>query len=545
MTMTVAQWIAALMPVLSVAVLLVVLRMPAARAMPLALVVTIVLAIAAWGVPALQISASVVEGLIIAGSVVLIVLGALAFLGVMRASGGLALIRLDFLRISPDSRVQMLFVGWLLVNFIEGAAGFGTPATVAAPLLIALGFPAMAAVCLALMADVSAVTFGAVGTPIIVGLTQGTGRDWTDPQDAQAMTDVALQAAAIDVLAGMTIPVLMLWFLTHVFAQEKGRRAFVEMIPLAIVAALSFSIPAYLWTLLLGVEFGGILGAATGMAILFVIVRIGFLVPRAQWSVTAGYLDPAELERQFEQTATEVEQAHLSTARVWAPYVLLTALLLVTRVVEEVKATLNSWTLSWENIFGTDISAGFEPLYSPGVIFLVVAAFTAWLHKLRRPQLQHAAALTRTAVIGSAIVLVAAVPIVRVFLNSGVNSEGLLSMPIELANAAADSVGGAWPLAAPWVGALGSFVSGSATFSHLMFGALQESVSGSVGVSPEVVLAQQVGGANAGNMVCVTNVVTVGAVGGLLGSEGAIIRVTVIPMAAYTLVFAVAGWVLA
>ena len=145
----------------------------------------------------------------------------------------------------------------------------------------------------------------------------------------------------------------------------------------------------------------------------------------------------------------------------------------------------------------------------------------------------------------AALVLMAAVPIVRVFLNSGVNSNGLESMPLELANAAAESVGDNWPLAAPLVGALGSFVSGSATFSHLMFGALQESVADSVGVSPEVVLAQQVGGANAGNMVCVTNVVTVAAVGGLLGAEGAIIRVTVIPMAAYSAVFIAAGMFLA
>ncbi len=543
--MTIGQWIAALMPVLSVAILLVVLRMPASRAMPIALVITILLAMLAWGVPALQISASVIEGLIIAGSVVLIVAGALAFLGVMRASGGLALIRLDVLRVTPDSRIQMLFVGWLLVCFIEGAAGFGTPATVAAPLLIALGFPAMAAVCLALVADVSAVTFGAVGTPIIVGLTQGTGREWTNPVDAQAMTDVAIQTAAIDVVAGMTIPLLMLWFLTNVFATEKGRRPFVEMIPLTVVAALSFSVPAYLWTRFLGVEFGGILGAATGMAILFTVVKLGVLVPKSPWSVTAGYIDPAELEAMVEQTAAEAEAAHLSTARVWAPYVLLTVLLLVTRVVEVVTATLNSWTLSWENILGTDISAGFEPLYSPGAIFLIVAAFTAWLHHLTGPKLREAARSTQKAVIGSALVLVAAVPIVRVFLNSGVNSSGLQSMPLELAGAAAASIGAGWPLAAPWVGALGSFVSGSATFSHLMFGALQESVADTVGVSPGVVLAEQVGGANAGNMVCVTNVVTVAAVGGMLGAEGAIIRVTVIPMAVYTAIFAAIGMFLA
>jgi lactate permease len=543
--MTVAQWIAALMPVLSVAILLVVLRMPASRAMPIALVITILLAMVAWGVPAVQISASVIEGLIIAGSVVLIVLGALAFLGVMRASGSLALIRLDVLKVTPDSRIQMLFVGWLLVCFIEGAAGFGTPATVAAPLLIALGFPAMAAVCLALMADVSAVTFGAVGTPIIVGLTQGTGREWTNPAQAREMTDVALQAAAIDVVAGLAIPLLMLWFLTNVFAEEKGRRPFVEMIPLTMVAALSFSIPAYLWTRFLGVEFGGILGGATGMVILFVVVKLGILVPRAGWSVTVGYIDPAELEAMVEQTAAEAEAAHLSTARVWAPYALLTALLLVSRVVEEVKHTLNSWTLSLEGIRGTDISAGFEPLYSPGVIFLLVAAFTAWLHHLTGPQVRQAVRTTRKAVLGSALVLMASVPIVRVFLNSGVNSSGLQSMPLELAGAAAASIGAGWPLAAPWVGALGSFVSGSATFSHLMFGALQESVAGSVGVSPGVVLAEQVGGANAGNMVCVTNVVTVAAVGGLLGAEGSIIRVTVIPMAVYTAIFAGIGMFLA
>lgn len=543
--MTLLQWITALMPVLSVAILLVALRMPASRAMPLALVITIVLAMAVWGVSGVQIAASVIEGLIIAGSVVLIVAGALSFLGVMRASGSLALIRLDFMRISPDSRIQMLFVGWLLVCFIEGAAGFGTPATVAAPLLIALGFPAMGALCLALVADVSAVTYGAVGTPIIVGMAQGTGRDWSDPADAEYLTSVALQAQAIDIVAGISITLIMMFLLTNVFAEEKGRRPFVEMIPLTILAALSFSIPAYLWTSFLGVEFGGILGAASGMAILFVAVRLRFLVPKSAWSVTAGYIDPGELEEMITSTRAEAEQAHLSTVRVWAPYVLLTVLLLVTRVIELVTVTLKGWTLSWHDILGTGISAGFEPLYSPGIIFLLVAAATVWIQRVPREKLRPAGRAVGRAVAGSAVVLAAAVPIVRVFLNSGVNSTGLAAMPLELAEAAEAAVGDAWPLAAPFVGALGSFVSGSATFSHLMFASLQESVATSVGVDPTVVLAQQVGGANAGNMVCVANVVTVAAVVGALGREGEVIKVTVIPMAVYSVLFAAIGMALA
>lgn len=544
--MTPLQWLCALMPVLSVAVLLMVLRMPAGRAMPLALVVTIALTMTVWGVSAQYIAASVVEGLVIAASVVLIVLGALAFLGVMRASGGLSLVRLQFLRLTPDSRIQMLFIGWLLVCFIEGAAGFGTPATVAAPLLIALGFPALAAICLALMADVSAVTFGAVGTPIIVGIGEGTGRDFADPQDAEFLTGVALQTAAMDILAGMTIPVLMAGFLTMVFAEHRSKRAFVEILPLAVVSALLYSVPAYLWTSLLGLEFGGILGGATGLAGLFLIVKLNVraLLPRAAWSVSLGYIDPGELEDLVTQTEAEAERAHLSTLQVWAPYLLLTVLLLVTRMIDLVKTGLTSWTAGIDDILGTGITSGFQPLYSPGVVFLIVAAATIWIQRVPRDQLAPTVKSTGHAVLGSAIVLAAAVPIVRVFLNSGVNTAGLASMPLELAEAAADGVGTAWPLAAPWVGALGSFVSGSATFSHLMFASLQESVATSVGADPTVVLAQQVGGANAGNMICVANVVPVAAICGLLGREGDVIRVTVIPAVVYTTLFAVMGWML-
>ncbi len=543
--MSVLQWITALMPVLSVAVLLVALRMPASRAMPMALVITIVLTMGVWGVSGKYIAASIIEGLLIALSVALIVLGALAFLNVMRASGGLSLIRLEFLKITPDNRIQMLFVGWLLVCFIEGAAGFGTPATVAAPLLIALGFPALAAICLALIADVSAVTFGAVGTPIIVGVAEGTGRSFSDPADAEFLTSVALKAAGIDIVAGMTIPVFMMFLLTNVFAAERSRRAFFEMIPLSIAAALSYSIPAYLWTSTLGVEFGGILGGASGLVILFLIVRFRIFVPRAAWSVKVGYIDYRELEEMVEQTEAEAQEAHLTPLQVWAPYLLLTVLLLGTRIFDGVKELLNSWTIGFSSILGTEIATGFAPLYSPGVIFLIVAAFTVWLHRVPRRKLVPAARATGTAVAGSALVLAAAVPIVRVFLNSGVNSTGLESMPLALAEAASDAVGSYWPLAAPWVGALGSFVSGSATFSHLMFASLQESVATSVGADPTVVLGQQVGGANAGNMVCVANVVTVAAVVGLLGREGEVIRVTVLPMALYTAIFAVAGILLA
>ena len=168
--MTLGQWLTALMPLLSVFCLLVLLRLPARQAMPLSLVVTAILALVVWQMPALQLAGAVAEGLVIAATVLWIVFGALLLLNVLTETGAMDSIKAGFSAISPDRRVQLLLIGWLFVAFLEGAAGFGTPAAIAAPLLVALGFPPVAAVVLALIADSSAVSFGAIGTPVLVGL---------------------------------------------------------------------------------------------------------------------------------------------------------------------------------------------------------------------------------------------------------------------------------------------------------------------------------------------------------------------------------------
>jgi lactate permease len=530
------QWLTALMPVLSVAVLLVALRMPASRAMPLALLVTIVLTLVVWQVPGVVVGGAVVEGLIIASSVVWIVLGAIALLYTMQASGGVDAIRSEFQVLSADSRVQALLVGYLFVCFIEGAAGFGTPAPVAAPLLIALGFPALPAVALTLIADVSAVTFGAVGTPILVGIAQGIGLDPTIPADYEALREITLTNVTMDMGIGIVLPLAMMWLVTTKFAAHKSRKAFTEVVPLAVVAALSYSIPAWLATRFIGIEFGGIIGGLTGMIVMVVLIKTGVLVPKRTWTLSGGYQDAL--------VAAEPDHGW-PLWKVWGPYLLLTVLLLVSRLVTPVQDALQGWDLGLADILGTGLSSTYQPLYSPGFTFLIVVAVTAVVQGVTRAQARQTARRVWVSVAGTALVLAAAVPLVRVFLNSGDNAAGLLSMPLELADAASGALGTAWPLAAPFIGALGSFVSGSATFSHLMFAELQLDVATSTGLAPDVVLAQQIGGANAGNMVCVANVVAVAGVTGLLGQEGAIIRQTALVMAIYTGLFALAGFALA
>jgi len=132
----------AVTPILLAAVLLVGFRMPARVAMPVVYLTTVVLAFFGWQLTAVDILASSIQGLFITFDILLIIFGAILLLNVLTYSGAVETIRNGFTSISPDRRVQVVIICWLFGSFIEGAAGFGTPAAIVAPLLVALGFPA-------------------------------------------------------------------------------------------------------------------------------------------------------------------------------------------------------------------------------------------------------------------------------------------------------------------------------------------------------------------------------------------------------------------
>ena len=230
--------------------------------------------------------------------------------------------------------------------------------------------------------------------------------------------------------------------------------------------------------------------------------------------------------------------------KAWLPYVAVAVLLVLTRVnVLPFKAWLTAVEVKWENILGTNLSTAFEPLYLPGTVFVIAVLLTVFYHRMSKEAVKKTLQVSASSMVGTIIALLTAVPMVRIFINSGVNGAGLLSMPMELANLVAEGVGGAWPLVAPIIGALGSFISGSATFSNMMFSLFQFSVADQIGASGQQVVALQVIGSNAGNMICVVNVVAAASVVGLVGKEGAIIRITLLPMLFYVAMAGVIGFI--
>jgi lactate permease len=546
--------IIALTPIIAVLVFLVLLRMPAMKAMPISLIVTGAIAFFFWRVPVTQLAAASIEGVLIGLSILYIVFGAILLLNTLQASGAIDTIRNSFLGISNDRRVQVILIAWLFGAFIEGAAGFGTPAAIAAPLLVALGFPPLAAVVLALVADSSPVSFGAVGTPVIVGVQQGL-QEGADLAPVAAvylqginMTDflrmLASQVMQIDVIVGTFMPLILVLMLTRFFGERRSWREGLVMWKFAIFAGLSFTVPALLVATFIGPEFPAIIGGLSGLVfVLFALKRRWFL-PAETWD----FGDEATWNKEWLGSISvekSKKQVTMALALAWLPYILLGIVLVLTRLdVLPLKSWLLSFIIGWENILGSEISANFQPLYLPGTVFLFVVALTYFLHRMKFSSFKVAFGVSVRALIGTSITLFTAVPMVRIFINSGVNGAGLDSMPVELAYQASAYLGDGWPLVAPFIGALGSFISGSATFSNMMFSLFQFNVADQTGLNPMLILGLQVLGANAGNMICVVNVVAAASVVGLVGKEGVIIRMTMLPMLYYAGISGVIGFIL-
>ena len=546
--------ILSLLPIATVAVFLVGLRWPASRAMPLSYLVAVVLALSVWQVPAIQIAAATVNGLVVAATLLYIIFGAILLLNTLQQSGALRTIRLGFTGITPDRRVQVIIIAWLFGSFIEGSAGFGTPAAVAVPLLVGLGFPGMAAVMSGMIIQSTPVTFGAAGTPIIVGVSTGlladpaiatfatqAGYDWTG-----FLAMIGLKVALLHTIAGTLVPLILVAFLTRFFGKSRSFLDGLQVWKFALFAAVSMTIPYLIVAYLLGPEFPALLGSLVGLAIVVPAARRGFLMPPPDeaWEFDRKENWDPSWTGSIEVKDISHRSGQMGMLKAWSPYILVAVLLVLTRLVVPLRDWLQAWTISLPNIFGTEVSASVQPLFLPGTVFIVSSLATYFFHELdaRSYRTSWSGSLRITA--AASVALVFTVPMVQVFINSDGEAAGYERMPIALADGVATLVGGAWPLFAPFIGGIGAAVAGSNTVSNMMFSLFQFQVGQRISVDPTWIVALQAIGGAAGNMICVHNVVAASAVVGLLGREGAVIRITLLPFVYYALLSGSIGYVI-
>ncbi len=546
---TAIQALLAATPIIVAAVLLVGLHWPARRAMPVVYLTAAGIALFFWEMSFNRVLASTIQGMVITAAVLWIIFGAIMLLNTLQNSGAISTIRAGFTDISPDRRVQALILAWLFGCFIEGASGFGTPAAIAAPLLVAIGFPALGAVMIGMMIQSTPVSFGAVGTPILIGVTNGLDFVALSQQLVQqgSSWEIFLQLITSEVAVGHAIvgtlmPLIMVIMLTRFFGRNKSWKEGLAMTPFALFTGFAFTLPYALTGVFLGPEFPSLVGALVGMAIVVPAAKKGFLLPKTTWDFARQEEWPKVWFGTITPKPPRADERKISLSMAWLPYLLVAIILVASRVSADFKTLLLSFSFGLKDILGeAGVSASIEPLYLPGGILLFVCLMTLFLHRMKLSELASAAGDAGKTLIGAGFVLVFTIPMVRILINSGVNGADLVSMPVAMASFVAETFGSVYPLFAPTVGALGAFIAGSNTVSNMMLSQFQFEVANALTVSGAIMVALQAIGAAAGNMIAIHNVVAASATVGLLGQEGRTLRITIIPTMYYILATGILG----
>jgi lactate permease len=451
-----------------------------------------------WRVFPDYIFGSLIKGSLVAMDIFFIIFGAIFFLEIMRETKIIENIGFHLESISKDIRIQVIFLAWFFENFLEGTAGFGTPSTVVAPLLIGLGISPINAVIIALLGNSSSVVFGAAGTPIRVGLGN------------LATASLPLTAALIN-LVGIIVPVFILWFLT--VKRQNGKKLFWEALPFALWAGVAFAVPSVL-TVFLGQEFPSILGAVIGFGLVLLTTKLKIFVPK-------------NVEYQSVEKANETR---LPIIKVLFPYTLLIILLIAG------KFLIGQAGIPLPLMIKHTIA-----YFNPGFAFILAGVLTIGIFRIGTKILASSSKLALKRSIEPFLVIAFMSAIAQIMVNSAHNYSLQPSMidfmAIHVKNALL-------PLWAPLVGAFGSFLTGSSTVSNLMFGNFLALSARELGLAVEKILALALVGGAAGNMIALADIMAAEAVVGLRNEEGKVLRGVIIPCLIYIILVGLIGLVI-
>jgi lactate permease len=475
------------------------------------------------------VNATVVNGALSALTPISIIWGAILLSKTMRRSGAERTIGEWLRHVSPNPVAQLMIVGWAFSFMIEGSSGFGTPAAIAAPLLVGLGFDAVLVAILTLVMNSVPVTFGAVGTPMWFGFSQAQ----LSPSE---ILSVSWKSTVVNSVAALIVPIIALRFVVG-WSQIRQNLLYIYL------SILSCVLPSLILSRF-NYEFPSLIGGAVGLCLsAFMAKRQMGLASCASEEVEAG---PSE---------------HGKQARAFAPYLILIAILVVTRVRflpirEWLQAEYPRLTLDWgsigrfsvsialvfklDSIFGTSSDWSYSSLFVPALIpFVVVVLLAMPLLKIDLPTLKKVAADTTKRLSGPSLTLVGALIMVQLMTLGGDKAQTMI-----IGRKFAAVMGRSWPFFAPILGALGAFFSGSATVSNLTFAGIQDSIAQTLGIDRTSLLALQSVGAAMGTIASITNIVAVCSILGLINQEGFILKRLGIPLAVYGLVAGVSGWMI-
>jgi lactate permease len=455
-----------------------------------------VLAIVFWGFPLNRFWGATLEGVAFAlWPILLVILAAIFTFKLAELTGALSVIRNQLTGITTDRRIQVLILAWGFGGFLEAVAGYGTAVAIPASILAMLGLHPVFAAVLSLIANTVPTAFGAVGIPVST-LAALTGLD-----PGRLSLAVGIQLTPFIVAIPFVLVVLT----------GGGLKALKGVFGVTLVSGLGFAIPQLVAAAFLGPELPALLGS------------IGAL------GATIGYTLLFHREDTSQPRITA-----LQTLGAWLPYILIFVFVLAASpLVPPIHRTLGA-VHSSITFFQTGRPVDFKWISTPGVLILAAAITGALAQGARPGAMIRTLGRTARNLLPAAITVLSILALAKVLDYSG--------MIATLAAVLVSGAKGTYPLFAPLLGALGTFVTGSDTSSNILFGRLQVEVATQIGESPTWLAAANTTGATAGKMISPQSIAIATGATGLIGEEGRILRQTLGFCLVYVLVLGLGVW---
>jgi lactate permease len=483
------NFLLALIPILLILVLMLGLRWGAVKASIAGYLAALLVAVLAFGSGFELLAYAHLKALLATLDVLLIIWAAFLFYRVTDEAGAVSVLGEALPHLTADRGMQALIIGWGFASFLQGVGGFGVPVAVVAPILVGLGFPAMSAIIVPSIGSGWAVTFGSLGSSF-QALMSTTGL---------SSTELALPAAIFLGVAAVFTGLMVL----HI---TEGWRGVLRLAPAAIVLGAvmggiqlvvatqgPWNTAAFIGSMAgLAVSFGlarlyrgadrhngsldarGLVIALTGYAILVIITLLVQMVPAIK-----GLLGGMVIKAQIPQLTTSL--GYVTEAASTKPISLLNhagAVLLY--------ASILAYLVYW--------AAG---RYKMGSVRRIV---TGTVKRVKSPSIS--------------ILLMVSMAVVM----------EISGMTETLAEGLAQVAGMLFPLIAPWIGALGAFMTGSNTNSNVVFALLQLRTAELLGLTAAIILAGQTAGAGLASVVAPAKIVVGTSTADLAGKEGEVMR---------------------
>ena len=487
-----ALFLIALSPILWLVVALSILHMPGHKACFLALVISVAAGMALYDMTALHAFQAFLEGVALAcWPILLVIIAAIFTYNLSLHTKGMDIIKKMLTSVSSDRRVLILLIGWGFGGFLEGMAGFGTAIAIPAGMLAGIGIHPIMAALVCLIANSVPTAYGSIGIPLVT-LGSVTGIDPTT-----LATYTCLQLAPLTLLCP---------FLMTLVAGNGSFHALKGMTVLCFAAAFGFLLPELAVAAFMGPELAVVAGAIGAMA---AIVACAKAFPLND----PDYAMPAH-EDEEAVTAREGLKA-------WLPFILIFVFLLATsKLIPALHDPLNlikSSVLIYDGEGGTPYT--FTWIATPGVLILL-AAFIGG--SVQGADLSEMLSVLKRTIVNLRFTILTIITVIAT-----AKVMGYAGMTHEIAETAVAATGTAYPCIAAFIGSIGTFITGSATSSCVLFGKLQTDSAMAIGATPAGqawVAAANATGACAGKMVSPQSIAIAVASIGVGGADGRLLK---------------------